>query len=449
VNSAHKHARWRWALLPALAILASPAVAAERELDQGPPPDSTQQIETSIEKVFPRDVERAPLLPWLQQQLQDLPPFLSDSQIEARFRTYYLRKHRTSDELSEAWAMGGSISYRSGWLEELLQVELEGFTSHPIVAPNDRDGTMLLAPEQEGYDVLGIANAKLRYKGLVLTGFRQYLDLPYVNRNDSRMTPNTFESITLAKPEGEVRFSSGYTWKIKLRDSDEFLSMTEAVGLDEDRGFVHAGAVWDPNEFFHVGALGGVMPDVYAGIYGELSAGAEIADGWEARLDTQFTYQWEIGEKLAGGLFDEAWNLGIRSSTSYAGAVFRLGASITGPNSSIFSPYGTNPSYVDLMQRTFNRADSKALLASFSYDFSGLGADDLSVIVNFVADFDAELEGVRGDAREVDVTIDYRATKGLLKNFWLRLRGSWLSEESADSDGSDFRVILRYDLPVI
>jgi hypothetical protein len=57
---------------------------------------------------------------------------------------------------------------------------------------------------------------------------------------------------------------------------------------------------------------------------------------------------------------------------------------------------------------------------------------------------------VRSGAQEVDVTIDYRVKKeGRMKSFWLRVRGSWLDDESADGDGTDVRVILRYDLPVI
>ena len=57
---------------------------------------------------------------------------------------------------------------------------------------------------------------------------------------------------------------------------------------------------------------------------------------------------------------------------------------------------------------------------------------------------------VRSGAQEVDVTIDYRVKKeGRMKSFWLRVRGSWLSEETAGREGSDVRVILRYDFPVI
>ncbi len=101
------------------------------------------------------------------------------------------------------------------------------------------------------------------------------------------------------------------------------------------------------------------------------------------------------------------------------------------------------------MQRTFTRADEKALLASLSYDFSGFGADGLSVILNFAAGFDGKLLGVRGDGQEVDVAVDYRVKDGWLQGFWLRIRGSWLSEATTDSDGSDARVILRYDFPAI
>jgi hypothetical protein len=73
----------------------------------------------------------------------------------------------------------------------------------------------------------------------------------------------------------------------------------------------------------------------------------------------------------------------------------------------------------------------------------------LSAILNFAAGFDGEVDGTRSDSREVDVTLDYRNKQGWLESFWLRVRGSWLNDDSADRDGTDVRVILRYDFPVI
>ena len=439
----------QWVVIFA-AILASPAGAAERELETGPAPSSAREIKTPIERMTSEPPpQRPPLVPWLSKPLEKLPPFFADTQLEARFRTYYLRHDRTNGVLSEAWAMGGSIYYRSGWLADLFAVELEGFTSQPIVAPSDRDGTRLLAPGQKGYSVLGIANGIFRYKGLVLTGGRQYLDLPYVNRDDNRMTPNTFEAIALEKPEGKINFVAGYAWTIKRQNADEFVSFGEAVGTDVDRGLGYGGVVWDPNENFHLGVFCGLVPDVSGRAYTELGGVLDLADGWEARIDGQFNYKFENGDDLLGDELDDTWNLGIRASVSHADIVLRLGLGVAGPNARDRADYGVSALYVSLMQRTFNRPDEKTLLASASYDFAGMGVEGLSVIVNVAAGFDGKVDGVRTDAQEVDVTIDYRLTHGWLESFWLRVRGSWLNHELATSDGNEIRVILRYDFPAI
>ena len=436
-------------MILAFCLQGAPSFAAERELDEDPPPSSASDIRTAIQRVFPEPRPRRALFPWLGQALQELPPFFADTELDAHFRTAYIRQDRTTDIKSEAWAAGGSLSYRSGWLVDTFAVEAEGFTSQPVYKPAGRGGTGLLQLGQDGYSVLGIANAKLRHRGVVLTGFRQYLDLPYLNRSDSRMTPNTFESVTIAKPEGKFRFSTGYTWKIKRRTSDEFVSMTKALGLDVDRGLLHAGAAWRPNEDVYVGAIAGQLHDVYGGVYSEFGFGRQLTPDIHLRLDGQFTYQWDTGADLLGALVDDTWNVGLRTSASWQGFVARLGLMVTGSNGGIYSPFGSNPSYGDMMQRSFTRANEKAVLVSLSYDFSTLGAEGLTVIANVVAGWDGRILGTGpDDAQELDVTIDYRP-QGRFDGFWLRLRGSWLHEDRFHRHGTDVRVILRYDFPLI
>jgi hypothetical protein len=426
-----------------------PAMAAERELDQDPAPSTAGEIKTPIERAFPVERERPALFPWARERLHELPSFFADSRLDIRFRTYYLRKDRASDALSEAFAMGGSLYYRSGWLAGLFQAEVEGFTSQPIVAQDSRPGTLLLKPVQQGYSVVGIANGKLRYGGLVLTGYRQYLDLPYANRRDNRMIPNTFEAVTLTKAEGALRFTTGYAWKVKLRFSDKFRSFPKALGIDKERGLAYLGVVWQPSEALRLGATTGTIPDVLATGYGELNLRHSFSERLEGRLDVQGTYREDVGDDLLGDLLDRTWNVGVRASGSYAGWVARLGMSVTGGKASTSSFYGTNPSYVDLMQRTFTAEDEKALLASLSYDFAGVGVEGLTAIVNFVAAFDGKRLGVRQDAEELDFTVDYRIRGGWLESFWLRVRASWLHAEKSAQNGTDVRVILRYDFPVL
>ena len=105
------------------------------------------------------------------------------------------------------------LGYQSGWLGNVLRVGLTGYTSQPVWAPADRDGTQLLKPGQQGYSVLGEANVQLKFWDQVFTGYRQRVDLPEVNSYDIRMTPQTFEGYTLA---GKVRDVS-YTSRISTR----------------------------------------------------------------------------------------------------------------------------------------------------------------------------------------------------------------------------------------
>jgi hypothetical protein len=80
-----------------------------------------------------------------------------------------------------------------------------------------------------------------------------------------------------------------------------------------------------------------------------------------------------------------------------------------------------------------------------------LGVSGLSAILNFVEGWDGRVLGVRDDAREVDLTLDYRIPEkfGFYQGLWLRVRAAWLSRDISDKNGTDVRVIVRYDFPVL
>ena len=105
------------------------------------------------------------------------------------------------------------------------------YGSAPLYAPDDRDGTLLLKPGQKGYYVPGEAWGALRYQDYaLLTGYRQKVDQPYINPQDNRMTPNTFQGVTLGGKVDWLQYLGGYLWQIKPRNSDEFISMSQQAG---------------------------------------------------------------------------------------------------------------------------------------------------------------------------------------------------------------------------
>jgi hypothetical protein len=94
--------------------------------------------------------------------MEKLPAFIRDTDLNLHFRTFYFDRINPDDSVNEAWAIGGWLEYRSGWLlGHARHWGGGGYTSQPLYAPNDKDGTTLLAAGQGGITVLGQAYGQL------------------------------------------------------------------------------------------------------------------------------------------------------------------------------------------------------------------------------------------------------------------------------------------------
>ena len=80
--------------------------------------------------------------------------------------------------------------------------------------------------------VLGQAYAQLRYENYaLLTGYRQLVNQGFVNPQDNRMIPNTFEGATLTGTVGPVEYYLGYLTAMKRRNLDTFDNMATVAGV--------------------------------------------------------------------------------------------------------------------------------------------------------------------------------------------------------------------------
>ena len=81
----------------------------------------------------------------------------------------------------------------------------------------------LLAPGQNGYTVLGEFYTELRIvKDVGITVGAKGYDTPFINRNDTRMTPNTFEAVVL---QGRTKLGTS---------SSDAAVTDDGVGLSKD-----------------------------------------------------------------------------------------------------------------------------------------------------------------------------------------------------------------------
>jgi hypothetical protein len=165
--------------------------------------------------------------------------FFEGAELVLKPRTYYLHRDYDAANTREGLALGGALEFRSGWWQDRVQLGATLSTSQTLYGPSSKDGTQLFKPGPEGFSVVSEAYATLRLGGDhgIRIG-RQSLDLPYLGKHDLRMIPNTFEAVGIGnKPGDGFAYMAGYVDKIKYKDSDEFIPMSEAAGAEgTDKG---------------------------------------------------------------------------------------------------------------------------------------------------------------------------------------------------------------------
>ena len=238
--------------------------------------------------------------------MKPLPAFLKDTDIKVHFRTYYFNRNNPDDSKNEALATGGWISYQSGWLANTFAMGATLYGSAKLYGPEDRDGTTLLKPSQESYYVPGEAWGALKYQDyVILKGYRQQVDQGYINPQDNRMTPNTFQGVTVGGKVGWVEYLGGYLWKIKPRNADEFISMSEQAGAkNTDDGVGFGGVRLVPLPGLRLDFSDSYGVNTFNTFYAEGVYEIPIADGLKIRLGAQYTSQRAVGDALlpaAGG----------------------------------------------------------------------------------------------------------------------------------------------------
>lgn len=239
------------ALLPAVPGSAEPPAApdsAEQAELIAPPPgaiesDNFVRSPDSVANPVPETGLLERVYPQLTEQRRRLPAFFGDTQIQLHFRSFYFNRENDDDTASEAWTLGGWVRYESGWLLDTFAIGAAYYTSLPAYAPADRPGSLLLTPGQGEIGVVAEAWAALRYKDYaILRGYRQRIDEGYVNPQDNRMLPNTFEALMLSGQVGWAQYDVGYIWDIKPRDSNDFISMSKQAGaLGKNEGLLLTG----------------------------------------------------------------------------------------------------------------------------------------------------------------------------------------------------------------
>lgn len=439
----------------------TPALAEEAISAGEPTPGSVQDMVMPMERSFQEKPRKPGFFPWLKEKLKDTPPFFRDTKLDLNLRTYFLYRDNFDNSLNEAWALGGSIAYRSGWFLDRLSIGAEIYTSQPLYAPDSRDGTLLLKSGQKGYTVPGQLYGKIRIvDDNFLNIYRHEYNTPYINRVDSRMTPNTFEAYTFigtaGGKDGAPRFTygAGYFDKIKTLNSDSFISMSEAAGANVKRGVYAAGVnVSIPASAFSIGAIDYYSNDIINIGYTEGKYTANVTERLALLLAAQFTDQRSAGKDLLKGFDFQTNQLGLEAALSYGGGILTLAYTMDARGADLQTPWSSYPGYTAVQVQDFNRAGEDAFMIKGSYDFSRIGLEGVTAYALWTHGWNAVGASTGAEVFQQDEyngDLQWRPKNDALKGFWFRLRYARVKQRGTGHESmDDFRIIANYDLSLL
>ena len=278
---------------------------------------------------------------------------------------------------------------------------------------------------------------------------RRGIDTPYLNRSDSRMTPQTFEAITVQglyggeEGEAEWRAGAGYFDEIKQRNADKFISMATAAGAPSgiERGVYAAGGNYSKGDL-SMGAIDYYSDDIINIFYTEAKYAVPLREGTRVQLALQYSDQRSLGDNLLRGTEFSSHQWGGKAELASGGALFSVAYTRAGGSTGMQSPWDGYPGFTSVQIEDFNRDGERAWMLRAAYNFASVKG--LGIYGLWVHGSAPQTPGQYAKD-EYDLNLQWTPSSGRLKGLMMRLRYAHVvQDDPAGSDLDDLRLMVYY-----
>jgi len=398
-------------------------------------------------------------------------PFVDNAKFGAQLRSLNFRRDLPADVEQETWAAGGWLWGRTGYWRDFLQFGGTVYGAFRLHGPEDKDGAGLLRPGQDGYAVIGEAYARLKAGEQTATIFRQVIganpvpsrglrsittDSSYLAPSDIRMSPLTYEAVMFnGKITDALGYQAGYVDKVKGRNSEQFVSMSQFAGVSTKRaGMWTGGLQWQPIKDLWLEGSYYTIEDTLRIAYANVDWVNRVSKDTHYRLAAQVTNQRSAGDdRLTGDSFS-TWNGGVYGEYRWNWLTLYTAFSTTGKDQQIRNPFSDGPLYLTKRIKTYSRAGEDAVNLGSTFNLATLGLAGFSFDVNYTTDTQRPPHSPTGAFqpkwREVDTDFVYRFPKeSVVSNMQLRARWARLREDYGgyNTHINDLRFDLNWAVP--
>lgn len=377
-----------------------------------------------------------------------------DTKYDVQVRTFFMDRNKFDNSAVASFALGGYAGLKTGYFRERIAFGGTVYTSQKLAGDEDKDGAGLLAPGQEGYTVLGeLYTEVIVTEGMTATLGRKGIDTPFINRNDTRMSPQTFEFVALQGIVGDAasphwKYGFGYFSQEKGRNSDEFVSMAEIADAPDgvDRG-VYVGGGTYRNGNWSIGAVDYYSDDIINIFYTEATYGFASSESVKWKFAAQYTDQTSTGDDLLTGDDFDAASFGVKGEVAVGPALFTVAWTGTDNGTNMQSPWGGYPGYTGVQVEDFNRAGEDAIMLRAGYAFP---AETGFSVYGLYVDGSRPDDPAQYAKSEYDLNLQWVPPTAWAKGLSLRLRYARVEQDDpGDTEMDDFRFIVNYDPPAL
>ena len=387
--------------------------------------------------------------------------FVDDASLDLLLRnTYWNRDHRAGWEDRKTWAQGFILNFESGFTQGpvgfgvdaygLLGLRLDGGQNDMFPGGPEGDNAPFLPGDWE--DDLSEAGAavKMRLSNTTLKYGNQFVNLPVMASDDSRLLPQAFTGTFLTSTEIEGlelnagRFTADSPMGSPARDDNALKSINVFGGTYAFTDNLSASLYFSDVE------------DTYDKKYANVNYVMPLADDQSLTFDFNYYKTDDIEDRVVENADDNTiWSLSAKYAVG-AHAFILAHQRVSGDTGYQYD-YGDGGGAIwvaNSFLSDFNFKDERSWQASYELDFSGYGVPGLAWKTAYLRgdNIDAAHYGGEGEAteREIFNQVSYTFQNGAAKDLTLRARNSILrTNNPAWNDINEWRLYAIYPLNIL
>ena len=387
--------------------------------------------------------------------------FVDDASLDLLLRnTYWNRDHNNGNHDRKTWAQGFILTFESGFTQGpvgfgvdaygLLGLRLDG--GQDDMFPGGRTPAALPGDWEDDLSEAGAA-VKMRLSNTTLKYGNQFVSLPVIASDDSRLLPEAFTGTFITSTEIEGlelnagRFTADSPMGSPARDDNGLKSLDVFGGTYAFTENLSASLYFSDVE------------DTYDKKYANVNYVMPLADDQSLTFDFNYYKTDDIDQRFSedGSAVDDntIWSLSAKYAIG-SHAFILAHQRVSGDTGYLYDngDGGGSIWVANSFLSDFNFKDERSWQASYELDFSGYGVPGLAWKTAYLRgdNIDAAFYGGEGEAteREIFNQVSYTFQNGAAKDLTLRARNSILrTNNPAWNDVNEWRLYAIYPLNIL